>query len=135
MYVIIRLNMKMILAISAGGILGSLARYYLSVLFQKMTVSPFPVGTLIVNLTGCFLIGFVMKLSLSRPSFPIEIRLFLVTGFAGAYTTFSTFEYETLNLIINNEIRMALANVFLSNVTGLAAVYAGSFAASGIVFK
>jgi len=123
----------MILAISAGGVLGSLARYYLSIFFQKMTVSPFPVGTMIVNLTGCFLIGFVMTLSLSRPSFPIEMRLFLVTGFAGAYTTFSAFEYETLNLIINNEIRLALANVFLSNIIGVVAVYAGSAAARGVV--
>jgi len=121
--------MKAILAISFGGVAGSLARYYLSLLVQKQTVSAFPYGTLAVNLIGCLFIGFVMQIAMIKPAFSNTIKLFLVTGFAGAFTTFSTFSHETISLFMQNNVSAALTNIVLSNLLGLAAVAIGVFTA------
>ncbi|MEZ7891577.1 MAG: fluoride efflux transporter CrcB [Candidatus Wallbacteria bacterium] len=122
--------MKEIMAISAGGMIGALTRYYAGGLVQKLFRSEFfPYGTLIVNLSGCFFIGLVMETSLLKPGFPQNLRLFLVTGFTGAYTTFSTFEYETLRLMNAGNYKMAVFNILASNIFGLAAVVAGVYTA------
>lgn len=121
--------MNIILAISLGGVAGSLSRYYVSLMVQRHTASFFPYGTLAVNLTGCLFIGFAMQYFMMRPAVPDAFRLFLITGFAGAFTTFSTFGHETIALFMANNFKAAFLNVFVSNFFGLIAVFAGTVAA------
>jgi CrcB protein len=87
------------IAISLGAIAGALSRYYLSLWFQRFGTA-FPLGTFFINLTGCFVMGFFITLSLERvPTIPPEVRLMVTTGFLGAYTTFSTYGLESLKLL------------------------------------
>ncbi|HBC74591.1 MAG: hypothetical protein A2008_13695 [Candidatus Wallbacteria bacterium GWC2_49_35] len=121
--------MNVILAISLGGIAGSLSRYYLSLLVQKHSGSFFPYGTLAVNIAGCLFIGFTMQFFIMRPAVSGAVKLFLVTGFAGAFTTFSTFGHETITLFLADNFKSAFLNIFASNFFGILAVLAGSAAA------
>jgi CrcB protein len=90
------------IAISLGAIAGALSRYYLTLWFAQRFGTAFPYGTFFINLTGCFAMGFFITLSLERvPSIPPEVRLMVTTGFLGAYTTFSTYGLESLNLLRN----------------------------------
>jgi CrcB protein len=115
-----------ILIIGSGGFLGAIMRYYVSGYVQNISISySFPVGTLTVNLIGCFIIGVISKLAEDFGLFSIETRLFLTIGFLGAFTTYSTFGYETLNLLRNNEWLYAFINVGLHMFLGIGAVWAG----------
>ena len=101
-----------------GGILGTLARYMLAgAVYQKMGTD-FPYGTIIVNLIGCFLIGFFDTIFQERFLFSPILRIFLMAGFCGAFTTFSTFMLETGNLIRDGETLRAFLNVILSVIIG-----------------
>jgi len=101
-----------------GGILGTVARYVLAgVVYQKIGTD-FPYGTLIVNLIGCFLIGFFDTIFQEKFLFSPILRIFLMVGFCGAFTTFSTFMLETGNLIRDGETLRAFLNVILSVVLG-----------------
>jgi CrcB protein len=121
--------MNIVLAISLGGIAGSLSRYYLSLLVQKQSASLFPYGTLAVNIAGCLFIGFTMQFFTMRPAVSGSLKAFLVTGFAGAFTTFSTFGHETITLLMADNFKAAFLNIFASNFFGILAVFAGSAAA------
>ena len=88
-------------------------------------VAAFPHGTLVVNLVGCLLIGFLNGLAASRGLISSQARLFLLIGLLGSFTTFSTFGYETLMLIENSDRASAVVNVLVSVVVGLAAVWIG----------
>lgn len=121
--------MKSILVIGAGGMIGSLARYYLSLAVQKAAETNFPAGTFVVNVAGCALIGFVMQYALLRPDFPNDLKVFLTTGFAGAFTTFSTFAFESVNLAAAGQAHLAAVNILAGNAVGLLAVGAGILAA------
>ena len=101
-----------------GGILGTVARYLLAgVVYQKIGTD-FPYGTLIINLIGCFLIGFFDTIFQAKFLFSPVLRMFLMVGFCGAFTTFSTFMLETGNLIRDGEAFRAFLNVMLSVVLG-----------------
>jgi CrcB protein len=101
-----------------GGILGTLARYVLAgAVYQKMGTD-FPYGTIIVNMIGCFLIGFFDTIFQERFLFSPMIRICLMAGFCGAFTTFSTFMLETGNLIRDGETLRAFLNVLLSVIIG-----------------
>jgi len=101
-----------------GGITGTLARYFLSGFIYKITGADFPYGTLVINLTGCLLIGIFASLSDERLILGPDMRVMLMAGFCGAFTTFSTFMLETGNLIKDAEWLRAIGNVFLSVVIG-----------------
>ncbi len=116
-----------ILLIGLGGFIGSVARYLVGITIHRyFDIYWFPVGTLAVNVIGCFLIGFLGGfLELRQLSHP-EIRFFLFTGLLGGFTTFSAFGYETFNLFKDGYIALSVMNSFLQLIVGLAAVWAGN---------
>lgn len=109
-----------------GGALGTLARYLASGLAHRLTGSLFPVGTLLVNAAGALLIGITWALW-EQSSVPNYIRLFVLVGFFGGFTTFSSFSLETMNLIRDNEMRMALFNILTNNILGILLVFGGFY--------
>jgi CrcB protein len=115
-----------ILIIGSGGFVGAVLRYYMSGYAQNISGSvSFPVGTLTVNVIGCFIIGAVSKMAEDFGLLSIETRMFLTIGLLGAFTTYSTFGYETLNLLRDNEWFYALMSVGLHLFIGIGAVWAG----------
>ena len=118
--------MNNLLAIGLGGFLGAAGRYLLAGgIHRLMKTSWYPVGTLGVNVLGCLLIGFLSGLAEQREIFSPAARLFLLVGFLGGFTTFSTFGYETFGLLREGQFLAAGANVFLQVILGLAAVFGG----------
>lgn len=116
------------LLIAAGGGLGSLARYAASTAIMTRLGTRFPLGTLVINVTGSFLIGLLMTLLTERHSQPYW-RPLLVVGFLGGYTTFSSFEWETFAAIREGGFWIGWANIVGSVAFGYAAVWFGSFLA------
>ena len=106
------------LGLAAGGILGTFARYALSGVIHRIFGITFPFGTLAVNLLGCFAIGFLAVLAEEKFLLGPTARMFLMIGFCGAFTTFSTFIFETSNLTKSGETLYALVNVLLSVTLG-----------------
>lgn len=121
--------MHSILIIGAGGFLGAIARYLVSLWISQKWGRSFPVGTFVVNVSGSFLIGFLMSLFAERLMLNPQWRMFFIIGFLGAYTTFSTFEYETGALLRDGEWLVASMNVILSVLAGFAALKLGEGAA------
>lgn len=113
-----------ILLIAAGGAGGALLRYYVSIGAYHVLGRGFPVGTLIVNITGSILIGFVY-IYIERLHLSNEWRLGLIVGLLGAFTTFSTFSWETLNLLQEGYPGKAVMNIVLSVVLCLAGCWLG----------
>ena len=112
-------------AVAIGGAAGSLARYLLGTFVGSRWPTTFPLGTLIINITGSFIIGFFLTFASERVGISPTWRLAVAVGFVGAYTTFSTFEYETFKLLESGNGTSALMNVFLSLALGFLAVWAG----------
>jgi CrcB protein len=108
-----------------GGGIGSMARFAIGSAIVNRIGGSFPLGTVIVNITGSFLVGFIMTLLTARSSHP-NWRLLLVVGFLGGYTTFSAFEYETFGLMRAGSPWMGLLNVFGSVMLGYLAVWMGA---------
>src|SRR5450432_1250268 len=117
--------MSKYLWVGIGGFAGSIARYALGVWIYDRLGTRFPYGTFVINITGCFLIGVILTVLDSRIGVPPAWRLAIPIGFIGAYTTFSTFELETLRAAQGGWPVVALLNVGLSVVVGYAAVWAG----------
>jgi fluoride exporter len=121
------------LLIGIGGGIGSILRYVVSGLVQGSSGSTyFPIGTLIVNLSGCLIIGLLAELSESRGALTPEIRGLLIVGLIGGFTTFSTFANETLSALRDNSLLVAVSNVVLSVILGLASVWLGRLLAHAI---
>jgi len=108
----------------SGGALGTIARYALSGLTHRITGPVFPWGTLLVNLTGSFIIGIVWAMG-EDSAMPSYMRTFLFIGFFGGFTTFSTFSLETMNLMRDNEYQLAAINILANNVFGILLVFGG----------
>ena len=117
------------LAVAGGGAVGAVLRYYLGGSALSRVAAPFPVATFFINVTGSFVIGFFLTLAGERLYVNPHVRLAVAVGFVGAYTTFSTFEYETARLVEDRDLLRALLNVVLSFVVGFAAVWLGIIAA------
>ena len=114
-----------LLAVAAAGALGALARYGLSGLVHRWAGPSFPWGTLVVNLLGCFLLGLLATLSVERWTLSATSRAAVLIGFLGAFTTFSTFSWETLQLLLEGAVARALLNAAGSVLLGLVAAWAG----------
>jgi len=114
-----------ILIIFFGGGLGAVSRFLTSLFAVKLFGSAFPVGTIIVNLCGCFLIGLINGFAEHREFISPNFRFFFITGFLGALTTFSTFGFESLNFFLNNMNRLAIINIAINNIAGLGLVFVG----------
>jgi fluoride exporter len=113
-----------ILIVGLGGFIGANARYLIGMWASERWGSSFPAGTLLINLSGSFILGFFMPLTLSL-GWSERWRLLVAVGFLGAFTTFSTFTYETMQLMARNEYAAATLYTFGSVVLGLVAVVAG----------
>ncbi|MBF0186886.1 MAG: fluoride efflux transporter CrcB [Magnetococcales bacterium] len=121
--------MKVLWWIAAGGALGAVSRFLVSEWVYGLTGHGFPWGTLVVNVVGSFLMGVCLILFLERfPIYPGLLSMILI-GFLGAFTTFSTFSMDTLNLIDSGTINAALINMGVSVVSCLFAVWAGTLVA------
>lgn len=115
-----------LLLIGVGGAAGAVLRFLFSSWVQARSgFHAYPFGTLSVNLLGCLLIGFLSGLADSRSMFSAEIRSFLIIGCLGAFTTFSSFGNETLNLLQAGRLELALLNIGAQVVLGLMLVWLG----------
>lgn len=112
--------------------MGALLRHGVSVLVYRVLPASFPWGTLAANLSGCFLIGALWALS-QRAPFPPGVGLFVFTGMIGAFTTFSTYGLESLQLMQDGKVGLGLANVAVSTVGGIALVAAGMAATRAVL--
>ena len=111
--------------LAGAGALGTLARYGVAGVVQRALGGAFPWGTLAVNAVGCLLFGLVWALAEERMVISGETRAILLVGFMGAFTTFSTFAFETSAMLRDAEWSFALANVLSQNVLGIACFFAG----------
>ncbi len=107
------------------GIAGTLARYGLQGFVQQRTGSTFPMGTLAVNLIGCFLLGIIGEYALTHLTIPPDWRIGITVGFFGAFTTFSSFSYETARMLNDGDWMRASVYVLSSVIGGLLGVFAG----------
>ena len=121
--------LKDLIAVAIGGGLGASGRYLAGMLARSLFQGEFPWGTLVVNVAGCFLIGLVVgKIGSSETT----LRLFLVVGILGGFTTFSAFGYETLRLLQEGSPGAAFFNIAAQLLLGLAGVWAGASLAKGL---
>jgi CrcB protein len=117
--------MRRLLIIGLAGLLGTLGRYGLSGIVARRFGETFPTGTLVVNVIGCFLAGFLFHLMYERFLVNEVVRTAIMIGFLGGFTTFSSFGLQTFTLLRDGEILLATLNVLASNIAGLLTVWAG----------
>jgi len=118
--------------VALGGVVGCVARYWLSGVVQRLGDHGFPSGTLAVNIVGSLIIGIVMTLSLERGLVDERLRILLTTGFCGGFTTMSTFSYENFALLQDGEHLLAFANTGVTFAACLGAVWLGSVIARAL---
>jgi fluoride exporter len=117
--------MGKLLLIGLAGLVGTLSRYWLSGAFSSRYGETFPLGTLVVNLVGCFLVGLLYYLLQER--FPVNetVRTIILIGLLGGFTTFSSFGLQTFKLLQDGQFGLAALNVTVANLIGLFLVWAG----------
>jgi fluoride exporter len=118
--------------VGLGGCLGSILRFWLGSYIGGRLGTRFPYGTFVINVTGSFLIGMVLTILAEKTQWSPNWRYLIPIGFIGGYTTFSTFEYETLRLVEDGQMVTAMLNVVGSVVVGFAGVWAGMVAGRSI---
>ncbi len=116
---------RFLLVVAVGGAVGSVGRYLMQLAVARHFIHPFPLGTLLVNVLGCLLIGLFYALAEKGTIASPEIRLLLTTGLCGGFTTFSTFSYESLNLLENGQYGLMALYVVGSVLLGLLATFGG----------
>ena len=125
-----------VLAVGSGGFVGAVARYLISLGLQRATESAsFPFGTLVVNVSGCLVIGLLAGLLTTRLVLSPELRLLIITGFLGALTTFSTFSLETVNLWRNGTYGLAALNLSGQLLLGVGGVWTGMWLANALAAR
>jgi CrcB protein len=124
--------MNLVWYVAVGSAVGGASRFALSIVLQQRA-GTFPVGTLVVNITGSLILGFLMRYALGSTSVSAETRALLTTGFCGGYTTFSTFSYETIALIQDGDYRRAATYVVASVALSLVATFLGIFVAGELL--
>jgi len=116
---------KNFLIVGLGGASGSMLRYAVQKIFQVQTAAAFPTGTLLVNIAGCFLIGILWSLVSRSLTWNDEMKLLLMTGFCGGFTTFSSFTLEGIGLLKENKAALFFIYLTASVVGGLLATFIG----------
>jgi fluoride exporter len=114
-----------LLLIGLGGFAGAITRYVIDGAVSERTAGAFPFGTLVINVSGSFILGLLFALTTDRAILPAEIRGPVLIGFIGAYTTFSTWMLESWRLVESGVVALALANLLGSVVLGIVAVGVG----------
>lgn len=125
-------NLTKVLAVAIGGACGAVARYLLNISPLAGVFEKFPFPTFFINVSGSFLIGFLLTLFTEKFQTNENLRLAVVVGFLGAYTTFSTFEFETFSLVREKQIVTSIIYVSLSFALGLIGVFGGVWMARRI---
>ena len=115
----------MVWFIAVGSAAGGALRYLLGLFIQQRLGGTFPLGTLVINVSGSLLLGFLLHYALATPAISPELRGLLTSGFCGGYTTFSTFSYESLSMLEEGDYRHAALYIVLSILVSLAGVYLG----------
>lgn len=125
--------MRAVILVGLGGVFGALARFWGGIVLTQRLGAAFPYATLVINITGCLVLGLVGTLAVERPALVTnDLRLLVGVGFCGAYTTFSTFGFETVSLLRAGDVSAALLYVLGSNALGLLAVALGFYLARAI---
>jgi fluoride exporter len=119
--------------IAFGSAVGGVSRYLLGGALQRLAGGTFPVGTLVVNVTGSFLLGAILRYAVDTPGLSPESRAMLTVGFCGGYTTFSTFSYETVALLEDGEWTRAGVYLAFSVLLSIAATFLGIVTAREII--
>lgn len=120
------------LMVGIGGFVGAIARFWLGSYVGGKMGTRFPYGTFVINISGSFLIGFILTILTAKAHLSPNWRYLIPVGFIGAYTTFSTFEFETLRTIQDGQFLIASLNVVLSVMIGFIAVWVGAMAARSV---
>ena len=117
--------MGALLWVGLGGFFGAIARYLLDGVVAERVGAIFPWGTFVINITGSFILGLFLAFAEERPWVHPSARLLFAVGLVGAYTTFSTYMYESMRLMMEGQFALAALNVVGSVIVGLGAVFAG----------
>jgi CrcB protein len=123
----------MIWYVAFGSAVGGVARYLLGGWIQQRSGSTFPIQTLLINVTGSFLLGFLQHYALETTAISPEVRTMLTIGFCGGYTTFSTFSFETVRMLEDGDWRRAMLYITLSVTLTVGAAVLGIVAARELV--
>jgi fluoride exporter len=123
----------MVWYIAFGSALGGVSRYLFGGALQRLAGGTFPIGTLVVNVTGSFLLGAILRYAVDTPALSPEWRAALTVGFCGGYTTFSTFSYETVALLEDGEWTRASVYLALSVLLSITATFLGIVAARELI--
>lgn len=121
--------MRLIILLGVAGALGALSRYALGGIVERGTGTSFPYGTLVINVLGCLIIGYFMQFALTTNVISPDIRLMVTIGFLGAFTTFSTFSYETTKLLEEGQNVSVILNIAMNVGLGLLATLLGTLLA------
>ena len=120
------------LMVALGGAVGAIARFWVGAYVGQRMGTRFPYGTFVINCSGSFVVGLVVTLLAERTHWSANLRYLIPIGFVGAYTTFSTFEFETLRALQDGQVFVAGLNVVLSVVIGFVSVWLGVVAGRAV---
>jgi len=118
--------LQKVIYVGIGGCIGAMTRYLITMQSSKLFNSSIPLGTLIANVIGGFLIGVIMEISMSTELISPNLKLFLTTGIMGGLTTFSTFSYETISLLGDGKYLLGIGNIILNLTLSLGGVVLGT---------